>query len=183
MKQHTVRVLAIAIGLAIVGNATAQMAQMDKLDIKAVKKMEFVEKGSDLFAKNTLLFSNSGDAEVKLRNGEFKVSLKSGDKIIPMGVSKIAEMVFPAATKDGDTVRPAELSMEMEMKVGPRNEETTQKLIAMFNVIGDPGSQFTLVLEGTSEVGAKTGKGWVYQKGITVEFEFQPSIQREVLFK
>jgi hypothetical protein len=170
--------------MLIAGNASAQMDNIAKLDIKAIKKMEFVEKGKDLVVKNTLVFANAGATEVKLRNAEFKVSLKSADKVIPMGIGKIDELVFPAATKgEGDALTPSELVKELEIKVGPKDDETIQKLISMFNLIGDPATAFTLMLEGTSEVGAKGEKGWIYQKGITVELEFQPSIQREVLFK
>lgn len=184
MKRCVLTAMILAVGTLIVGNASAQMDQIGKLDIKAIKKMEFAEKGKDLVAKNVLVFANAGPSEVKLRNAEFKVSLKSADKVIPMGVGKIAELVFPAATKgEGDALTPSELVQEMEIKVGPKDDETIAKLIAMFNVIGDPGTAFTLMLEGTSEVGAKSEKGWIYQKGITVELEFQPSIQREVLFK
>jgi hypothetical protein len=160
------------------------MDQIGKLDIKTIKKMEFSEKGKDLVAKNVLVFANAGASEVKLRNAEFKVSLKSAGKVIPMGVSRIDELVFPAAAKGQDgALAPSELVKEMEIKVGPKDDETVAKLIAMFNVIGDPATTFTLMLEGTSEVGTKSEKGWIYQKGITVELEFQPSIQREVLFK
>jgi hypothetical protein len=184
MKRYLLTAVTIAVGMMIVGNASAQMDKIAKLDIKAIKKMQFVEKGKDLVAQNVLVFSNAGDSDVKLRNAEFKVSLKSADKVVPMGVGKLAELVLPAAKKgEGDALTPSELVQEMEIKVGPKDDETIQKLITMFNIIGDPGTTFTLVLEGTSEVGAKSEKGWIYQKGITVELEFQPSIQREVLFK
>lgn len=179
MKRLATIAVALIAVCVLASSAFAQMDKIANLDIKAIQKLQFEEKDKDLIAKNVVVFANGGDSEVKLRNATFKVSLKSGGKTIPMGEGPIEELVFPAGTEEG----PAELTKEMVLKVGPKNEETIQRLISLFNVIGDPASKFTMVLEGTSEVGFKAERGWIYQKGITVELEFQPSIQREVLFK
>jgi len=178
MKKLAIVAIAFAGICVLTQGAFAQMDKIANLDIKAIQKLQFEEKGKDLIARNVLVFSNAGDSEVKLRNATFKVSLKSGDKTIPMGEGLVEELVLPAGTAE----EPAELTKEMVLTVGPKNDETVSRLIALFNVIGDPTSKFTMILEGTSEVGFKGARGWIYQKGITVELEFQPSIQREVLF-
>ena len=178
MKRIATVVIALVGVMVLTQGALAQMDKIANLDIKAIKKLQFEEKGKDLVAKNVLVFSNAGDSEVKLRNAKFKVSLKTKAGTIPMGEGLVDELLLPAGTAE----EPAELTKEMVLKVGPKDEETIQRLISLFNVIGDPATSFTMVLEGTSEVGFKAARGWIYQKGITVELEFQPSIQREVLF-
>jgi len=165
--------------LVVAQGAFAQMEKIGDIDIKAIKKMQFVEQGTNLMAKNVIVFSNCGDSEVKLRNCDYKVSLKTDGGTIKMGKGTFEELVLPAGTADA----PSETTEEALLTVGPMNTETIQRLIALFNVIGDPAKKFTMVLEGTSEVGLKGKRGWIYQKGITVELEFQPSIQREVLFE
>ena len=177
-RLATIAVMLLAV-CVLTNSAFAQMDKIANLDIKAIQKLQFEEQGKDLVAKNVLVFANAGDSEIKLRNANFKVSLKSGSKTIPMGEGLVEELVFPAGTAE----EPAEPTKEMVLTVGPKNDETVSRLISLFNVIGDPASKFTMVLEGTSEVGFKAERGWIYQKGITVELEFQPSIQREVLFK
>jgi len=188
-------VAVVGMVLFLARGAFAQMDKVAKLDITAIKTMRFEERGADLMAKTGLVFSNAADSEIKLRNGEFRISVKSVDraaadrnappKTTPIGTGKLEELVFPAASRvEGGASKPGQLLKEMEIKVGPRDDKTTmQRLIALFNIVGDPASTFTLILEGTCEVGIKAEKGWIYQSGITVELEFQPSIQREVLFK
>ena len=60
--------------------------------------------------------------------------------------------------------------------------ETMQRVIGMFNVIGNPMANFSMLLNGEGEVGVKAKKGWIYQSGITVEWVFTPKVQKEVLF-
>ena len=90
-----------------------------------------------------------------------------------MGEGFVAELLFPAGTAE----EPGEITKEMVLKVGPKDEETIQRLISLFNVIGDRACMFTMMLEGTSEVGFKAERGWIYQKGITVELEFEQSVR------
>lgn len=159
--------------------SVAQMDVVASMDIKAIKSMRFEDAGNKLVCKSGIVFVNSSEKEAKLRNAEFQTSFKSADGEIFLGTGKLAELVLPAGKADA----PAELEQEMTIEVGPKNDDTYGRLIAIFNLIGDPAANFTLLLNGTSEVGAKTEKGWIYQKGIGVELEFTPSIQREVLFK
>jgi len=184
MKRFVVAVVSLVVGTMIVGEAFAQAEAIGKLDIKAIKKMQFVEKGKDLYANNVIVFVNAGNTEARLRNAKFDVSLRSGDELIPMGSGTIADLTLPAASKveGSDELAPSELVKEMPVLVGPKNDATIERLLRLFNVFGDPSVEFALVLVGECELGVPMGdKGWVYQKGIGVELEFKPTILPEYL--
>ena len=170
------KVLSVGLmAILLVQGAYAQVESVGKLDIKAIKKMQFTEQGKDLIADTVLVFVNNGDKETRLRTATFNVSVKSGDQVTPMGVGTIAELTFPAGTADA----PGELVKEMPIKVGPKNDETIQRLLALFNVFGDPSIKFSLLLAGDCEVGVPVGdKGWAYQK-VSLEMEFEPTFQPE----
>ncbi|MGB3975371.1 MAG: hypothetical protein WBM02_00930 [bacterium] len=175
----TISVLCMIAG----STAFAQIEQLSKLDIKAIQKMQFIETGTSVMMKNVFVFVNKGLTDVKLRNAEFEVSLKTDDKEFYIGKGKFDELVFQAAEQKEDSIVPYEFKPELEIKIGPKNDETTQKLMTLFNIIGNPDVSFTLLLKGTSEVGLKGEKGWLYQTGFAVEFEFKPKYQRTVLFE
>lgn len=175
----TTGILACMVFTLLVGQVSAQMNEIAQMNIKAIKKMNFVDGGKNINLTNTIVFANAATTEIKLRNPEFKISLKSDVGSILIGTGTVPEILFPAATAEQPE---AEVTQEITVTVGPKDEDTIMRLITLFNALGDPEAEFTLLLEGTTEVGVKNDKGWVYQKGISVEFEFEPSIQREVLF-
>ena len=68
---------------------------------------------------------------------------------------------------------------------GPNTESTFLRLMRIMNLIGDPNSRFKMLVNGTSEMGLKLPRGWVFEPGrkFEVDFEFTPAYERKVLFK
>lgn len=182
MKKYLVAVLTLTIVVAFSGLSAAQIEQVNKLDIQAIKKMQIYERNNMWYAVTTMIFVNAAETEIKLRNAEFNASLDSDYGIIKLGKTYLKEMnMAPAMVEDGKMV-PAEIPKEIVVEVGPDCPDTTIRLIKLFNVMGDPAVNFKMLLKGTSEVGLRGKRGWIYQKGISVDFTFNPTIQREVLF-
>jgi len=164
---------------AFSGSVFAQANLVAKLDVKSIKSIQFKQRGNTIYADTVIIVTSSADTEFKLRKTDFNVQMQSRDHQIPMGTAKTGEILFEA----GSVQKPSQVALELQVKVGPRNLETMQRLIGMFNVIGNPKANFSMLLDGESEVGVKAKKGWIYQKGISVELVFSPKVQKEVLFK
>jgi len=181
---------------AFSGSVFAQANLAAKLDVKSIKSIQFAVRGNTLYADTIMIVTNSAENELKLRKINFTVQMKSGDLQIPMGTaetSKIFQLVKDEEGKIirkpdeilfgvGSTQKPTEVVLELQIKVGPTNLETMQRLIGMFNVVGNPMANFSMLLNGKGEVGVKAKKGWIYQSGISVEWVFTPKVQKEVLF-
>ena len=196
-RKHTFSAVLLLLALsAFSGSVFAQASLAAKLDIKSIKSIQFVERGSRIYADTIMIVTNSAENELKLRKINFAVLLGSGDLQIPIGVaetSKIFQLVKDEEGKIirkpdeilfgvGSTQKPTEVVLELQIKVGPTNLETMQRLIGMFNVVGNPMANFSMLLNGKGEVGVKAKKGWIYQSGISVEWVFTPKVQKEVLF-
>lgn len=178
-----------AIAVIVAQGAFAQMDKLTQIDIKEIQKIQFVEVGQSLDANTTLLFINNNTEEVVLRNAKFNVGLKVGDQPLPMGLANIAELKIPAATsstaEDGSTsVTAGTLVQMLPVRVGPKDDATIQRLLAIFNVFGDPSTAYNMTLVGDCDVGFTVpGKGTVIQKGIGVEFKFAPEYKATTLAK
>ncbi|MBN1550428.1 hypothetical protein JW979_03115 [bacterium] len=188
MKRNVTLFGMVVMLLVTMNVVFAQVEQVTQLDVTKVKKMQFEERDGNLFIKSHLLFVNGSDKDVKLRNFTMDIALKISEvpkegeeqkepTVLPLGATTIVESVIPAAVGD----QKGELLQEIAIDLGPKNDDTNAKVFTLFNVIGDPQRYFTMTLNGSGEVGIKHDKGWVYQKGISVEFEFKPSIQQEWL--
>ena len=181
---------------AFSGSVFAQANLAAKLDVKSIKSIQFAVRGNTLYADTIMIVTNSAENELKLRKINFTVQMKSGDLQIPMGTAETSKIFQLVEDKEGKIIRkpdeilfgvgstqkPTEVVLELQIKVGPTNLETMQRLIGMFNVIGNPMANFSMLLNGEGEVGVKAKKGWIYQSGISVEWVFTPKVQKEVLF-
>jgi hypothetical protein len=181
---------------AFSGSVFAQANLAAKLDVKSIKSIQFAVRGNTLYADTIMIVTNSAENELKLRKINFTVQMKSGDLQIPMGTAETSKIFQLVEDKEGKIIRkpdeilfgvgstqkPVEVVLELQVKVGSKNLETMQRLIGMFNVIGNPMANFSMLLNGEGEVGVKAKKGWIYQSGISVEWVFTPKVQKEVLF-
>jgi hypothetical protein len=154
---------------------------VDKLDIKAIKSITLKQSDEDFRAIVVVLFSTQAKTAVKFKKANFVITLKDDkDKKVRLGTTQSEVLSFPAS-KDG-TERLKEESLDVF--VGKNNLDTLNRLIQLFNLIGNPDLEFTMILSGTTEVGTKAKRGWIYQGEVEIEaFTFHPTIQREVLFK
>jgi hypothetical protein len=176
--------LATILSLYLLGSGTVHAISLDivdKLDIKAIKSINLNQTEDEFRAAVAVQFSNSAKAALKFRNANFVITFKNdtGNEIF-LGTTKPKELYFPAS-KDGSARLKEEV---LDVYVGKNVLDTITRLIALFNLIGNPDSEFAMILSGTTEVGTKAKRGWIYQGEVELEkFTFHPTIQREVLFK
>jgi hypothetical protein len=119
---------------------------------------------------------------LRIRNGEFDVSFDRGTlPPLVLGKTIVADQIVPA--KKGDQAGAA--AMELTIFLGPRSEETMDRLLTVYNIIGDPISNLKMVVKGKAEVGLQLPRGWVFEPGrkFEVELVFTPAVQREILLK
>lgn len=188
MKILHKMMVAGAVVAIVTQGAFAQMENLTKLDIKEIQKIQFVENGANLDANTTLKFTNASDQEVVIKNAKFNVGLKVAGQPLAMGIANVAELSIPGTKTDSTDpnnpiVTTGETVQMMAVRVGPKDDATIQRLLAIFNVFGDPSAQYTMTLVGDCDVGFRTANGLIMQKGISVEFEFAPTYKPSVLAK
>jgi hypothetical protein len=180
MYLKTIAALSICIFSMGIANALP-IDVVDQLDIKAIKSIS-IKKTDDAFKANLVVkFSTVAKAELKFRNTNFKITFKDdNDKSIYFGSTKSELFILPPSL-DGNLTFKEE---QLEIYIGKNDTATMDRLIDLFNLIANPESEFQMIVSGTTEVGTKVKRGWVYQGQVEIEnFTFYPTIQREVLFK
>jgi hypothetical protein len=165
-----------------IGTVSAISLEMvDKLDITAIKSINLLQNQEEFQASVVVQFSSLAESALKFKQADFAITFKDrkGTEIY-LGTTQSEELVFPAS-KDGNIQLVDE---KLNVFVGKNEAKTIERLIQLFNLLGDPDAEFEMILSGTTEVGTRTKRGWIYQGKVELEdFIFNPTIQREVLFK
>lgn len=154
---------------------------IDKIDIKAIRSIHLKQTQEEFRASVAVQFSTSAEVALKFRKADFVINFQDdkGTKIY-LGTTQSEELFFSASQDGNDRL----IEEKLEVFVGKNNVDTITRLIQLFNLIGNPDSEFAMILSGTTEVGTKAKRGWIYQGEVEIEeFTFHPTIQREVLFK
>jgi len=154
---------------------------VDQIDIKAIKSINLNQTEQEFRADVVVQFSTLAKAAIKFRQADFIILFKDDKgKDIYLGTTHADEILFPGSQNGTEKL----IEIQLDVYVGKNNLKTVTRLIELFNLIGNPDSEFTMMLSGTTEVGTKAKRGWIYQGRIEIEeFAFNPTIQREVLFK
>jgi hypothetical protein len=154
---------------------------VDKLDIKAIKSISIKKTDDALKANLIVKFSTTAKMELKFRNTNFKIVFKDdNDQSIYFGSTKSELFILPPSKNGNLTFK----EQKLEVYIGKNDTETMNRLIDLFNIIANPETDFQMIISGTTEVGTKVKRGWIYQGQVEIEnFTFYPTIQREVLFK
>ncbi|MDM8567426.1 hypothetical protein QUF74_17475 [Candidatus Halobeggiatoa sp. HSG11] len=153
----------------------------DQLDIKAIKSINLIQTDKKFRAFIVVQFSSSAPIAMKFKRSNFMINFQDdrGADVF-LGTTQPKEILFPASENNVASLT----EKKLEVFVGENNINTINRLMNLFNLIGNPDSEFAMILSGTTEVGTKTKRGWLYQGQVEIEdFVFYPTIQREVLFK
>ena len=159
----------------------AQGPDLAALDIVAIKSIQLRSDESGFYSEVKVLFKNDSDKAIKFKNANFDITFKDKGETILFGNSPLKELIVPP--KSGEGTVEGQTEVVLNIKIGPKDDKTVGLLIKLFNIIGNPSNSLVMILDGTSEVGHKIDKGWIYQTGMRAELEFIPTIQREILFK
>jgi hypothetical protein len=154
---------------------------INHIDIKAIKSINLQKINNDFQAEVVVQFSTSAEAAVKFKQADFVITFTDGNhQKIHLGTTQPAEIIFPASKSGNEEL----IDKKLEVLVGEDNLETINRLVKLFNLIGNPNAEFAMILTGSTEIGVKAKRGWIYQGRVQLEdFTFHPTIQREVLFK
>jgi len=148
----------------------------DNLDITAIKMLQVGKSdGVGTYpATIHILVDNKNEHGIRLINGNFDIEFHddrpNGDHLsIGKAPIKLEEI-------NGNETKFVILSVP---------KISIEKIVRMINIIGNPENKLRMTLNGDSEVGLQVGRGWATEKGrkYTVELNWQPQVQREVLMK
>ena len=179
--RYTFLLVIIISNLLGVNSYALSLDIINHIDIKAIKSINLQKINDQFKAEVVVQFSTSAEAAVKFKQADFVITFTNGkDQEIHLGTTQPAEIIFPASESGNE-----ELSeKKLDVLVGEDNIETINRLVKLFNLIGNPNSEFAMKLTGSTEIGVKAKRGWIYQGRVQLEdFTFHPTIQREVLFK
>jgi len=156
--KKVVVLLVCCLSVAVV--AQAQVADIASVDIQAVKSLKLVETESTYDCDAVILIQNASEQDVKFQDIRFMVSFAAGDKTVPFGTAPVSSLILP---KD-------EISeVKLTIKVGPKDEKTTKRLIELFNMTGNPAMAPIMLLNGTGEVGVNIGAASHQDAAVTSE--------------
>ena len=183
LMRHFFGLLIILLNFyASIGTVSALSLEMvDKLDIKAIKSIKLIPNKEEFRASVVVQFSSLAESALKFKQTDFAITFKDRKgTTIYLGTTQSEELVFPASENGKIQL----VDEQLNVFVGKNEAETINRLIQLFNLLGDPDAEFEMILSGTTEVGTRTKRGWIYQGKVELEdFIFNPTIQREVLFK
>lgn len=172
----------LSLSLYSLGTASAISIELvDKLNIKAIKSINLIKTNEELRASVVVQFSTSAPVALKFKKANFAILFKSDDGTqIYLGTTQSEELIFPASEAGSEKL----IEEKLDVFVGKNEADTINRLIQLFNLIGNPDSEFEMILSGSTKIGTRAKRGWIYQGRVEIEdFIFYPTIQREVLFK
>jgi hypothetical protein len=180
----------------------------EKVRFSAIKSIQYNRRNNSFEAEVQIIFENSSDRNIRIRNGNFAVGVKRTKasplwpvppETVPveeeLGKGTIEQVVLPAAGgKANSTESPAagalsegknisQTKVTMRITLGRESEPTLERLMRVNNILGDPDSGLRMTLRGEAEFGAQTPNGWISHKNVSVELEFKPRVTNEVLIE
>jgi hypothetical protein len=176
----------IALTSVLLNSASAQdlPTKLGNVSIVSVDRMSLTNNGTDYLVAVDVTFQNLNAEPLRFRNADLDVTLMSGrpdgtHEQVDLGLSHLAEVVLPI----GSTNAPGTVTATANIAMGPTNEVTTAKLLQLFNAVGNPGNQVSLLLKGSSGLDLKLPNGWYTEQGkrFEVDLTFKPTLQRNVL--
>lgn len=180
----------------------------EKVRFSAIKSIQYQRRNNSFEAEVQIIFENSSDRNIRIRNGNFTVGVKRTKasplwpvppETVPveeeLGKGTIEQVILPAAGgKANSTESPAagalsdgknvsQTKVAMRITLGRESEPTLERLMRVNNILGDPDSGLRMTLRGEAEFGAQTPNGWISHKNVSVELEFKPRVTNEVLIE
>ena len=205
-KLLTTVILAMIATSAVFAQGGIELAE--KVRFAAIKSIQYQRRNSSFEAEVQIIFENSSDRAIRIRNGNFIVGVKRTKasslwpvppETVPLeeelGKGTIENIVLPAAGgKANTTESPAagalsdgknvsQTKVIMRITLGRESEPTLERLMRVNNIMGDPDSGLRMTLRGEAEFGAQTANGWISHRNVAVELEFKPRVTNEVLIE
>lgn len=176
MNPVRIALAAVVPCLCMAGLAHGQAAELQKLDIKAVKSMQVYQDREGFKTRVVVIISNDNATQVRLRNTRFRVQLRNEldmSEPLHLGVARKQEILLDQARN----------LVTLDVEVGPKNDESMGRIMQLFNLIGNPDNKIGMLLDGDGEAGVKGDRGWIDQTGLKANLQFKPQVQRQVLFE
>jgi hypothetical protein len=161
--------LALASTLLSPANAQDVAAKFANVSIVSVDRMSLSNSGVAFWVAVDITLKNANPESIKFRRADLEVSIKSAHpdavvETVDLGPSHLLEIVIPG----GSVTNPGTVRVTANVLLGPATDGTVVKLVQLFNAIGDPGNNVSLLLHGSSEVGVSLPNGWVFKQGETL---------------
>lgn len=167
--------LALTTLIACSSQVYGQVVDTRKIDIKAIQSIQYYQKDNAFRAKVTVIFSNASESDVKLDNGDFMVGVSTKNKkAVHLGRGEVNDLIIPSK---------AQKTYTLDLFVGYDGQDSISRMMQIFNIIGDPKQKPIMELKGECGFGAKERRGWTTSNSVSIDWQFTPRIQDEVLFQ
>jgi hypothetical protein len=180
--------------LQVVGPVTdqASAAKLAKVRLISINKLQVEAEAGVYTLRLSITFQNNNARALKLRHGSFQTQAVAERQLdaqserevatLDIGEGVLAELTLPG-TRDRKTK--GATTAELTVTLGPKDDATVERMVSLWNLVGNAENQITLVCKGTVELGHELSKGWVFEPGriFEVQLRFEPKVQRRVLFQ
>lgn len=183
---------------AFVAVPNAQEDVVDKITIKAIRKIEVDKSNNKMLV--TVVINNANDKGLQFRKGDFAFHM--GAKVHPdPALSRYADIPEAELGKQADhnsdenTVRNSSIKSEDRGIILPDNENSEVDfeielgpdgfgvLAHIMNCIGNPSVRASYIrISGEFELAMKSSKGWTSARDLKIDWIFRPSIPDKVNF-
>jgi hypothetical protein len=69
-----------------------------------------------------------------------------------------------------------------KLRIGPYSSNL-DTLLYLIGLVGDPASQFSFLIDASGEMGFQSNRGWSYQGGVSISWNFTPQIERTMVLE
>ena len=160
------------VGLPVFGQGMADT--VSNIEITALRSLQIAQSNDLYYIQVIVELRNRNPYSIRLRNAELNLRIKRYLEEIPLGKAASVDLEMP-----GNTTTDLTLMVE----AGDKSQETLKRLFAVFNAVSNPAVVPTVFLAGTSDVGFRDRRGWVYENKFEIDFMFRPEVKRRFLMK
>lgn len=155
-----------------------ETVQLDKIEIVSIQDIKLRKAGNDRILDVVVSMKNSNEKDLKMKDCYFEVSLRlENSKDITLGVARHEEVYLESMKTLADTKVNVLLPVNLDI------DNLYKEIVSVKQALIDSESRATLRINGNFKLGIKTKQGWIYQKGLDIDFIYKPEIQEKVLTK
>lgn len=153
--------------------ADAQLDVANSLDIKSIRRVQLNDNGTNVEARLTLCFVNSGLSDIRVRNADFTLSSLIGTtNRIVLGRAIIDDCLIPAR-QAGDTIC---AEQDLLLRIDKNAGDFLNRMGALLLAFCSGHTNFTTGVQGTCDIGMKSGSAWQFAKGLEIDMEYAPRL-------
>lgn len=154
-------------------HADAQLDVADSLDIKSIRRIQLNDNGTNIEARISLCFVNSGSSDLRVRNANFILSslIDSTNRIV-VGRAVIDDCLIPASRHENANCS----EQDLLLRIDKHSSDFLNRMGALLLALCSGHTNLKTGVQGTCDIGIRSGSVWQFAKGLEIDMEFEPRL-------